>query len=114
MNAAYALYLVIRCQLLPGVLLSRHLDRGLIQRFNFQRDCAIHKTATIWGLMFKYFLSFKSIFCQAKIQAENDAEIQAKMDAKIQAENNAEIQAKKKANIHNLYLSKHYAMYHKT
>ena len=31
------------------------------------------------------------------------------MDAKIQAENNAEIQAKKKANIHNLYLSKHYA-----
>ena len=40
------------------------------------------------------------------------------MDAKIQAENNAEIQAKKKANIHNLYLSKHYAydtyMYHKT
>ena len=36
------------------------------------------------------------------------------MDAKIQAENDAEIQAKKKANIHNLYLSKHYAMYHKT
>ena len=33
------------------------------------------------------------------------------MDAKIQAENNAEIQAKKKANIHNLYLSKHYATY---
>ena len=64
--------------------------------------------------MLKYFLSFKSIFCQAKIQAEKDAEIQAKMDAKIQAENNAEIQAKKKANIHNLYLSKHYAMYHKT
>ena len=64
--------------------------------------------------MLKYFLSFKSIFCQAEIQAEKDAEIQAKMDAKIQAENNAEIQAKKKANIHNLYLSKHYAMYHKT
>ena len=58
--------------------LSRHLDRGLIKRFNFQRDCAIHKTATIWGLMLKYFLSFKSIFCQAKIQAEKDAEIQAK------------------------------------
>ena len=77
MNATYALYFVIRCQLLPGVLLSRHLDRGLIQRFNFQRDCAIHKTATIWGLMLKYFLSFKSIFCQAKIQAEKDAEIQA-------------------------------------
>ena len=76
----------------------------------------------MWGLMLKYFLSFKSIFCQAEIQAEKDAEIQAKMDAKIQAENdakiqaenNAEIQAKKKANIHNLYLSKHYAMYHKT
>ena len=66
MNATYALYFVIRCQLLPGVLLSRHLDRGLIQRFNFQRDCAIHKTATIWGLMLKYFLSFKSIFARLK------------------------------------------------
>ena len=55
--------------------------------------------------MLKYFLSFKSIFCQAKIQAEKDAEIQAKMDAKIQAENDAEIQSKKKANINNLYLS---------
>ena len=43
-----------------------------------------------------------------------DAKIQSENDAKIQAENNAEIQAKKKANIHNLYLSKHYAMYHKT
>ena len=51
---------------------------------------------------------------QAKIQAEKNVEVQAKMDAKIQAENNAEIQAKKKANIHILYLSKHYAMYHKT
>ena len=84
--------------MIARVLLPRYLDRGLIQRFNFQRDCAIHNTETICGLMFKYFLSFKRIFCQAKIQAENDAEIQAK----------------KKANIHNLYLSKHYAMYHKT
>ena len=62
MNAAYALYLVIRCQWLPGVLLSRHLDRGLIQFkgwiFKGIPDCAIHKTATIWGLMLKYFLSF--------------------------------------------------------
>ena len=64
--------------------------------------------------MLKYFISFESIFCQTKIQAEKDAEIQAKMDNKIQAENDSEIQAKKKANIHNLYLSKHYAMYHKT
>ena len=53
--------------------------------------------------MLKYFLSFKSIFCQAEIQAEKDAEIHGKMDAKIQA--------KKKANIHNLYLSKHYLFY---
>ena len=49
--------------------------------------------------MLKYFLSFKSIFCQAKIQAEKDAEIQAKMDAKIQAENDAEIQGEKTAEI---------------
>ena len=36
--ALYIYYLVIRCQWFPGVLLSRHLDRGLIQRLNFQRD----------------------------------------------------------------------------
>ena len=71
MNAAYALYLVIRCQWLPGVLLSRHLDRGLIQRFNFQRDCAIHKTATIWGLMLKHFLSFKSIFARQRMMLKS-------------------------------------------
>ena len=38
LNAAYALCLVIRCQWLLWVLLSRHLDRGLIHRLNFQRD----------------------------------------------------------------------------
>ena len=45
--------------------------------------------------MLKYFLSFESIFCQVKIQAEKDAEIQAKKKAKIQAEMDTEIQAKK-------------------
>ena len=35
------------------------------------------------------------------------------MDAKIQAEKEAEIQAKKANNIHNLNLSKYYAMYHR-
>ena len=42
-----------------------------------------------------------------------DAKIQAENDSEIQSENDSEIQAKKKANIHNLYLSKHYAMYHR-
>ena len=64
-------------------------------------------------LCWSIFYHLKAFFARLKSK-QRDAEIQAKMDAKIQAENNAEIQAKKKANIHNLYLTKHYAMYHKT
>ena len=39
-----------------------------------------------------YILYHLKAFLPGLIQAENDAEIQAKMDVKIRAENNAEIQ----------------------
>ena len=70
-----------------------------------------------WNIFYHlkaFFARLKSKQRDAEIQAKMDAKIQAENDSEIQAENDFEIQAKKKANIHNLYLSKHYAMYHKT
>ena len=56
---AYALHSVIRCQWLNspvlGVLLIRPLDRGLIQRINFQR-----------GVRLWYICDIKSLFSKLK------------------------------------------------
>ena len=73
---------------------------------DFETKLKIDTSKILNGFVPYYIAIHLKAFSLATFQAENDAEIQAK--------EKAEIQVKKKSNIHNLYLSKHYAMYHKT
>ena len=75
---------------MPGVLLSRHLDKGLIQRLNFQRDPYLFMKSysqnnNNLGLSIFQLISVKVYilyhlkgFLPGLIQAENGVEIQAK------------------------------------